>query len=141
MAVPVVLKMNLSQERMRFRKFSVQFKRLECGRAYLISRFADAQTTPDIVFNIRVSKSCVSLRVTGVDANGLLKVLNPFVQRGWVSLAGVIIAKQEGVVGVRVDGAGISQVLPLLRLQVNFDLPDDGLGHLTLLHHPIPQLA
>src|SRR5260370_34692891 len=106
MAVPVVLKMNLSQESMSFRKFSVQFKRLECGRAYLISRFADAQTTPDIAFDIRVSKSCVSLRVTGDDGNGLLKVLNFLVQRCWVSRAGVIIVKQQGVVVVTVAGPG-----------------------------------
>src|SRR5260370_9202451 len=100
--------MNLSQESMSFRKFSVEFKRLECGRAYLISRFADAQTTPDIAFDIRVGKSCVSRRVTGVDANGLLKVLNPLVQRGWISLAGVIIPKQEAFVGVRCNAAAIS---------------------------------
>src|ERR1700675_405773 len=74
--VPVVLEINPSQESVSFRQISIQFQRLERVRANLICRLADTQATPDIALEIGTCKSRVGLRVTGVDANGLLKVFD-----------------------------------------------------------------
>src|ERR1700680_836623 len=113
--VPVVLEINQSQESVTFREISVQFESLKRVRANLICRLADTQATPDIALEIGTGKSRVGLRVTGVDANGLLKVFDGLLHCRGVSFAGVIIAQQIGLIRLGVNRARAGKLLPLPR--------------------------
>src|SRR5262249_52334254 len=120
--VPIVFKMNPSEELVGFRELSIQLERLERVGANLVRPLADALAAPDLALEVDVGQAREGLRVARVDANRLLEVFDGLVHGGVVSLAGVIIAEQVSVVGVGVDGASASEVSPLLRRQLSLDL-------------------